>query len=166
MANRFSVESKAEMLDCFMKDVPVSLIAQEFGCSEPTVRLILKEQGIEFSRPGRPSIEDSISPESLEELLKEYSSTDESAVKIAERWGISVTKLFGLLAKYNIPTRNKTPEMMTGKKSRMDLAMAMYQNHDIFVWEITKETGYSSLAIIEEVHKRDIPMRRPFTRRK
>jgi hypothetical protein len=148
------------MLEFFEQGVDLDEIAGEYDCSPSKVRLILKELGVTFGKIGRPSVIDAMDAASLEALIIEYTTTTINVRELCNKWKMDVTTFYVVLREMNVATRTTQPARVQARKDRMDLAMSMYQNHSIYVWQITAETGFDSVAIIQEVHRRGIPMRR------
>lgn len=139
----------SEILEMFDAKMTVASIAEEVGLSEGTIRILLKAQGRELVR--------SILHPDEQKIIDEYSE-DVPANVIINKYNLTYTRLYAILARNDIPVRVVASKGV--RDTRMELALDMYQA-DVPLWKIKQETGIGQPALHTEIHNRDIPLRRP-----
>ena len=137
-----------ELLAMHDGGIPISEIAREMGMSNDTVSRILKEHGRDTSRKAKPVDETGITQDYLDEV---------SVPDILAKYGISYARLYKVLEDNGVPTRKAAQSEV--KSKRLEHAVSLYQN-GMPLWAIKQETGVSQPTLHEELHKRNVPLRR------
>lgn len=138
-----------ELLAMFDANINVLGIASELGVSEQTVRRVLKEHGKETKR--RSKVVDE------ENVVQQY--MDGVAVPtILSSHNINYAELYKILAKNKVSTR----KVVFGEaaKAILDRAVELYVA-SMPLWAIREETGIAQPTLHAELHKRNVPLRRP-----
>lgn len=143
---------REEIIKMLLADMSVMAISQEMGISAQTVRNAQKTspeaQAVKLNTPTRL---DKVA------VVEEYEA-GKLIPAILEEHNISRTKLYQILSKYSVPTR-QTVQKDTRKRA-MDEACAMYQQGWV-IRQITADTGIHQPSLHEELARRGIPLRRP-----
>lgn len=129
-------------------------ICDETGWPEDIVREIRHEAGF-FGR-----VIDPLRGIDTDQMVEAYQKGEERVIDIAEAHGISVPKLYRVLALLGVPVRKHDPFVNKAKERRMDEAVAMYEAGYPW-WQIEEDVGISQPTISKELHKRGVTLRRP-----
>ena len=140
------VEELDRMLDAGLK---VAMIAEELEISEGTVRNRMSQRGIKAQGQAEPAFSLNVV-----EMYNEGASIRE----IREKHRISVTQLYNILARHNVPVRKSANA--GARQRQIDEAIQMYED-GVGIAVIVAETGVSQPTLHQEVHSRGIALRRP-----
>jgi transposase-like protein len=143
------LSKQEEVLRMWDGGMSVKNIAVELEVTEPTVRTVLKQHT-------RPTKRDYRRPDEAE-IVKAYQDGEQVAL-ILSRHNLSYPMLYTILNRNDIPLRKKTEE--PGRKHMLETAVQMYQN-GAMLWDIQRETGVAQPTLHNELHRLDIPLRRP-----
>lgn len=138
-----------EMLVMFDSGIGVAGIANEFGVSTQTVRRILKDHGKETSRKPR-----TLDDEAVIQMYQDGKPVPE----ILTRHTITYGTLYRILGEHEVPTRQVAYAKSALKI--LDRAVELYVA-GAPLWSIKQETGIAQPTLHAELHKREIPLRRP-----
>ena len=168
MGRKLEHVEELEIVQMYEAGVSILDIEVEMDVSRNTIYRILKGEEIplrSLRNVGRPSILDSMSEADIEAFALDYNS-DLKVHEIMDKWKIRSTKSFyDLLHLLQIPMRTTSKQHLEAKEKRILLAMDMYRK-GYYIWEIEQETGIRQPEIHKELHRRDVPLRRPRERAK
>lgn len=145
-------EKETEILEMDDNGMKVAAIAEEMELSATAVRNILKKHGRDLSLPKAFRDEEAI--------INQYIQNTPIHLILTEH-DLTYSVLYGILSKHKVTSR-KTANAES-RQQRFDVATEMYQNGNA-IWQIINETGIAQPTLHAELHKRDIPLRRAFTR--
>jgi transposase-like protein len=149
--NAVTEEVRQAVRQLWEQRASVVSIAEEVDHPVPTVYAILDELGIAPAETGERS---GPSNEDLAEMLTAYSTTDEGVQAICSRFGVSTAQLYTAIREARMPLRTET----SNKSDRLETAVQMYRDGKKH-WEIHEFTGISSSKLMNEIHRRRIPLR-------
>lgn len=129
--------------------VSIPAIAHELDVSAQTIRNWFTAQGQET-----PSTTKSPKDVSIAEAYEEGMPIPQILVKFE----IQRPRLYAILAKFSVPTRQMVLE--DTRKRAMDEACAMYEQGFV-IRKITEDTGIHQPTLHAELARRGIPLRRP-----
>ena len=139
-----------EVLAMHDAGISISNIASEMLISNQTVRRVLKEHGKDTSRKPKTSVD----PEAISQDYLDGRPIPE----ILSKFNITYTVLYKCMTACGVPTR-KVSDTETNKV-RLNHAVEMYVA-GAPLWSIRQETGIAQPTLHNELHSRDIPLRRP-----
>lgn len=124
-------------------------IAEEMDVSVSTVKRVLKEAGLK-AQPRDAGLP-------IAQIIDEY-QTERPIKAILGQFEISYTKLYMILAENDVPVRRDTQAI--ARERQLDEAVAMYKMGSP-LYKIVADTGVSQPTLHAELHKREVPLRRP-----
>ena len=142
---------EAEILK-MAEDLSVPAIAEEMGVSAQAIRNLLKRhekaQGEKIPAPTNPQ----------DVLIAEAYENGEEIPLILARFDIRRARLYSILSKFSVPTRQVQQKM--AKDRAMDEAISLYEQ-GVVIRQITEDTGVHQPTLHAELARRRIPLRRP-----
>ena len=135
----------------------VENIAKTMQLSKSTVYGALREAGVTFGSPGRPSLLDTMSDEDLEKVVEMYNS----GLRIKDvcvEFDISTNTLYQLLDKLGIPPRTQTKDALLASERRDEEAVRMYKD-GWALWFIEEATSVNQMRIYKSLHRRGVQTR-------
>lgn len=129
--------------------ISIPAIAHELEVSAQTIRNWFIAQG--QSKPSAPT------PDKDVKVVEAYEAGIETH-QILSDFEIDRGRLYYLLSKYSVPTRQRALEK--GRARALDEACAMYEQGYV-IRQITEDTGVHQPTLHAELARRDIPLRRP-----
>lgn len=138
-----------ELISMYKSSMSVESIANELEISISTVRNVLKKHSL-TKEDVKPNKKDA-------DAALEYSKGTR-VPEILNKYGLTYSKLYGILNRLDIPLR-KT-ENAAGRGLALEKAVEMYtEGHPL--WRITEETNIAQPTLHAELHARKIQLRRP-----
>lgn len=143
---------QAEIIKMLKGGMSPMAISQEMGISAQTVRNLQKTSPVAQAAKARTT--------SLinEIAIGEDYEAGEKIPDIMEKHSITRSKLYQILSKFSIPTR-QTIQKDTRKRA-MDEAISMYKQGFV-IRKIKEDTGVHQPTLHDELAKRGVPLRRP-----
>jgi transposase-like protein len=140
---------EGELIRMFKAGLPVDSIAEELEVSISTVRNVLKRHGL---------TKDDIKPtQAVSQAAADYTNGI-SIPEILKKHNLTYSKLYGLLNRMDIPLRKS--ENNNAHALALQKAIEMYQAGSP-LWKIVEETNIAQPSLHAELHKQNIPLRRP-----
>ena len=146
-------ERTAEIAKMWDAGLGLTEIADEVGTSTALVRRALAGSGRSTKKVVNKTYE--------HEVIQEYQH-GATLSSISMKHNISNTKLYTILARNKVPIRSVVQR--TGRNRQMEEAVQMYKD-GYLLKQIFTDCGVSQPALHLELHKLDIPLRRPRKRR-
>lgn len=143
-----------EMGDMWDAGLNLTQIAQEMGTSTAVVRKAL-------TLSGKTGFSEDDKLEKDQEVINMYNEGLSIKV-ITLKQGISVTKLYNILAKHKVPIRSIVQQPTRDRQ--LEEAVAMYED-GVVLHQIVSDTGVPQPTLHAELHRRGIKLRRPRRRR-
>lgn len=142
-------ETRSEVLQMWDQGMSANAIADELGVSSTTVRNVVRASGRDTKKPRTHAHE--------REIVEQYVNGGK-VPDILAKYGVSYTQLYNMLSRNDVPIRKAANAQGRGKQ--LDAAVILYQQN-VAVWKITEETGVAQPTLHAELHRREIPLRRP-----
>ena len=153
LAEEYMEEEKVqEVIKMHEGGLSIEAIATEMGLGNQTVRRILKDHGQDTSR--RVTSDKTIDEDGVAQAYADGRPIPE----IIAKFHINHQKLYQILKTHDVEVRKVSEAEIT--EVRMDRAIDMYKA-GWPLWGIKNETGISQPALHAELHRRNIPLRRP-----
>lgn len=147
-----------ELQDMLDAGIPVGDIAEELGVTSARISQLVTQLGLR-GKVGRRSCLTELFPEDVESIVQRYIS-GVSVAELIYEYGLNYNAFYKLLRQNNVELRSRGKTELQYHQERMDIAVRMYINgarlHTIF-----SETGIHQPALHRELHRRDVPLRRP-----
>jgi transposase-like protein len=142
---------KQEAMEMAKAGMSVPVIAHEMDVSPQTIRNWLKAQGQEQPT----ATKDVLAKEA--EVIEAYEA-GVAVATILKQFDIERAKLYYLLSKYSVTTRQTT--LKDSRKRALDEACQMYKDGFV-IRQITEDTGVHQPTLHAELARRGIELRRP-----
>jgi len=138
-----------EIINMHLAGLDPRAIAAEMDVSEGTVRKVIKESGVEAQarESGLPTV-----------AITEKYTSDVQVSEILREFGITYTQLYRILAEENVPIRKVANA--DARARQLDEAVALYEQ-GVPIHQIVSDTGINQPTLHAELHKREVPLRRP-----
>lgn len=148
---------RAEIVDMFRGDLPVSAIAEEMEVSPSTIYRVLNEEGL-AARSAKQTALDLLPPETVDAIARAYAVEGRPASTIIRAHDISYNFLYMVLAERNINYKEFSDAEKNTKQERLDRAVQLYQD-GILLYTIQAETGIHQPQLHAELRVLEIPLR-------
>ncbi len=143
---------ESEIIEMYSKGISIPAIASETGRSAQTIRNLIKTNP--KAQAAKP-----IAVKSVDEVkVAEAYTSGERIPVILEKFGIQRPRLYYILSKYSVPTRQVDRE--NARSRAMEEAISLYKQ-GVVIRQITQDTGIHQPTLHAELAKRGIELRRP-----
>jgi hypothetical protein len=154
---RIPDDVRDEICEMARNKIGIVDISNETGVAVPTIYSILRTA--EVALPQSQG-ETELTAEQQVELLDGYLNGEKSS-DLRDRYNLTVAQFYKLLNAAGIQPGTRAAGKKSAREEAMDVAVALYANHEIPLWKITQETGINQPTLTAEIHKRQLPLRRP-----
>jgi len=142
-----------EVKQMAMAGMGTSQIAQELGVTPTYVRQILREAGIPSQRAQSALTEDA------EEQLVARVLAGEAISALVQAFAINYNQFYSIMRRHDVDLTAVRTTRTDDRNLRMETAISLYQS-GAPLWEIGQTTGIASSMLNQELHRRNIPLRR------
>lgn len=146
-----------EALEMSNKGVPIDQIALELDVAQSTIYRWLRESGA-AKKDRVKSVLDKLSESERKDITERWLAGS-SALSLIQEFGLNYNAFYRLMREEGVEYDAKKDERAQDRTDRMNTAVTMYENGE-YLWKIKLETGVYQPALHEELHKRDIVLRR------
>jgi transcriptional regulator with XRE-family HTH domain len=153
-----SAELRNEIIDMIKHDLTTNDIAAETGLTGDTIRRIAREEGLMITRARRETLEESMNVD-VDNLIKDYQA-GVGMDMMRQKYGLpSIQSIHAILKRHGVESRRWSPDAVISRQAALETALEMYQD-DQPGWLIKQETGVDSTTVLNELHRRGIPLKR------
>lgn len=151
-------DKRIEIIEMITNGLTSTDISLECDVNPDVVRRIAREEGLQLTRPHKPKLEDILEVD-VESLIRDYNAGVDMG-RIREKYGLpTVQSIHAILQRHGVESRKWSSEAVIARQTAIERALEMYQEN-LPGWLITQETGVDSTTLLNELHKRGIPLKR------